>query len=205
VSLAPLRHRRTGRYVTEGDAIAYHEAAHAVVAEVLGVRVAYVTVEDDGDDDQDDGDAVFPATVFTAASNWLAPFVNGDRAWRRVGKTRRAFVEAHLVSTWAGIIAERFLLKRAPYRFWRIDNDDAWQAVAFAALLGAPSSKLRAFAYSYGAPARRLVERRWPAIEAVAQALLWHGELTGRDLRALIRRYPPASAPSRARNGRASE
>ena len=205
MTFAPLRHRRTGRYVTEEDAIAHHESAHAVVAEVLGVRVAYVTIEDDGDDDQDDGDAAFPETVFTATSNWLAPFVNGDRAWRKVGVARRAFVEAHLLSTLAGIVAERVLLKRAPYRFWRIDNDDAWQAVAFAALLGAQRRKLRAFAYSYAAPTRRLVEQQWPAIEAVAQALLWRGELTGQEVRTLIRQYPAAAAPSGAHNGHASE
>ena len=139
VTLPPLRHRRTGRYVAEGDAAAYHEAAHAVVAEVLGVRVAYITVEDD--DDPDDDDAPVPETVFTAASDWLTPYVTGERAPRKVGPERRAFVEAHLLSTWAGIVAERVLLKRVPYRFWREDNDDAKQLVALAAMLGAPRGK----------------------------------------------------------------
>lgn len=136
----------------------YHEAGHAVVAHLLGRRVTSVSAM--SDDDLAAGRAGFTS---------YAP-VDLSRA-------RRATIERSIVIALAGGIAERLMDPAAPGE----DADDLARIAVWSRLVsGVDPTELRS-------RSEKLVREHWPAVEAVADALVWDDHLDGRALRAVLR------------------
>lgn len=165
---------RRGRVVSTKQSEAFHEAGHAVAARALRITVFSATIVDPGDAG---GGAVVtdhPRWVYSYLIGRLKPRVQHD-------ERRRATVEKYIVQSLAGRVAERMLLRGGhPPKNWR-GNDDAVHAHILARLLGVPRGKtIRTFVEGFAPRTRELLEREWPAVEALAH------ELAGRYARAFI-------------------
>ena len=72
---------------------------------------------------------------------------------------------------WGGIVAEKILLGRAS-RCWTKGSHDRQAADLGARLLGKKGRAVAAYVASFEPEARRVLERRWAEVQALARALL---------------------------------
>lgn len=178
------RHRRSGRRVRERRVTSVHEAAHAVVAGALGLRVERVMLES-----THEGYTAHAVDTVADAIELLKMFPEVARVLRLAAK-RRADVVRFACVAMAGPLAEERLLGRmtAGGRGDREDVD------ACADLLGLRGRRARArFFDEAEAKAKAILDERWPDVVRVARMLLrrervsrWR-PLSGRELRALVR------------------
>lgn len=168
------RHRRAA---AAPDAVAFHEAAHAVVAAVLG-RGDHVQV------------------VYASAK----PEKYGVRTrWRGGSEEERAATQAVLaIVDMAGVIGE---LRHLRENAWLSDarNASARCVAVVRARRGlpadAPVDELRVAARQLfdelRGKAETLVAEYWPEIRRVAAALAERGELSGAEIEGLVREPSP--------------
>lgn len=164
----------TKKVISGRELTAYHEAGHAVAAELL--KSGSVT------------DVVIgPAGGGKSRDN--------VREWRK-----GALVDA------AGGAAERVLAGKSAGTTFLGDRADYWgsqsdnrRADAFISTLGFSSEARREERRKLDIEAESIVRWAWPAVCAVADALLERGQLTGDDVRAIMRTgkpQPRAAAPA---------
>ena len=155
---------------------AHHEAGHAVIAYMLGCRVARVSVNEDSG-----------ATLVR---------------WSGRGEQR---IERQILTTLAGPYSQRRFAPRSHWRSRSrtgfssgYDFDNVTGLIFGLHRKGKVAEKYWAY---MEARAEELVDQHWPCIESVAKVLLKHGVITG-DIRSAF--SSPASIPTGKRqNGTA--
>ncbi len=179
------------RIIAFHEVIAFHEAAHAVVARALGRSVALVTIIPS----KGRLGAMWPVAP-DAAPKTVEEQIRDTvdlcaraRALMPVGQPRApgavflVEVADQAIVSLAGPMAEQRLTGVFDVAVARADLAEARAYAAASAIL--PESEgdyLRLFR----AEARALVERNWPAITAVADALIYRQTLTGEDVESII-------------------
>jgi hypothetical protein len=188
---------------------AHHEAGHAVASVVLGLQFESVDIQPRAFG----GAEGFNPRSDSLGRLWRTPKPAGWYYDRRRGRER---AEAAIVSVLAGPTAEyrlRGLVGPVRLRRWSSDWEsvcemaesqrDSWRLVdAFyrqidrleargldsdVAYRVAESRRRAVYLRPLRARARELVERHWPEIEAVAEALMRRGSLTGRGVQRIVR------------------
>ena len=158
----PVRPRHT-KY----DAlVAHHEAGHAVLAIVFGRRVQRVTIE------PGEGHEGFSKSTlgFGHAVGWDT----SPRMRRRVEEQIRILL--------AGGIAQR---RMAPRSSKWAESDDRHRAVDLVLRLASPGREAGTYMKLLRIQTEQAVEREWPTICAVAEALIARRTLTGDDVKEL--------------------
>lgn len=151
----------------ELEAVAYHEAGHAVMAIRLGGEIVSVTV----DPDRDDG----PARTGDARTRW-----------RRPAPDRAAAAERDLLVAIAGPVAEMHYRGETPHPAVVAEWSADWAtAVAAAEGLGLTAAKRDALLTRVVAEVHGVFgeDRLWSATAAVADLLLAHETLEDDDVR----------------------
>jgi hypothetical protein len=186
----PKRLFKKPRQLQDGDrvAIAYHEAGHAVVGTAVGLHLEYVTI----------------ARVGLSLGHAHFGYIN-DVA--HVGKGLKA-VMPYLAQLLAGVVAERMVRPEAEFVPCMDEGTDYGNAFRFAirALHEGPASEGSEIKTDLTDPkfmsamnaglqeAVRLVHAYREAITEVAQQLLKKTELTGDEIRAIVRKHEPVEA-----------
>jgi hypothetical protein len=166
--------------------VAHHEAGHAVLAAVLHVPFAYVTIEPD---------KTSFGHVTTLWSDGFRPDIKGDLR-------TRAKVEAHAIVSLAGPAAEARFAGGVVVAGGDIDRS---HAVGFATWLSGTPEETEAFVQLWEIQARQRVSQDWiwSAIEAVAKELLVQRRLGAARVRAVVRdamRGPVFTIPTERTN-----
>jgi hypothetical protein len=164
--------RADGRFPADGMSAAIHEAAHAVVAVVIGLRVLSTTLAIDSDP---------PRNSYT-----------------RLTFSRRSRAVDPVVVNLAGQAAEvMFGKKQGDWR--RMTVTDGTSDIELATLAAGFATDTHAEAVALldhlWAVTLRLVRRRRDTIERVAAALLDRETLQGDEVRELVRRTPVPNLP----------
>jgi hypothetical protein len=154
------------------ESTAYHEAGHAVVGYVLGLEVGSVSIIPDAESQ---------GRVFAPLEDQRRYEIDGDE-----------YLEGHLVTLFAGVKAVELHFGTEvdsddPNTDLSILQSDYGQAGDIVLTL-AGSDPERQYEVSERARGRAdsLVCGHWPAVQAVAQALLIRKELSGGELEDLI-------------------
>jgi len=144
------------------QALAYHEAGHAVAAHDLGIRFRYVTIEPD---DQAGSLGHCASTL----PRWFQPDVSDDR--------QQGWAERDIVMTFAGEEAERLVTGRGNNVGTENDRRSVWTVAQF---VTNSDEETTAFIKWLRIRARQHVNtpRFRVAVAAVADALLEHTRLT---------------------------
>ena len=150
----------------EARRVAYHEAGHAVLAWTYGLKFSRVSIV--GTED------------YQGVVKFDSPGV--------VRTDDTAFIEAHALNNLAGEVAVEILTGTPPDwgESFGVDGADidgftdlamklGWHVVRWGVVEIEPALK------EYAAKVRGLLEERWPAVEAVAEALLHNKELSGTE------------------------
>jgi len=168
---------------------AYHEAGHVVAHWALGIPFRYVTIR--------------PRTGFGVWGSLRTYGIpQGVRKRLDVREPRPrdlAQVEAHIVASLAGLAAEYRLLGIGHGPEYEAEaRDYADQCYSLALLLSypqaLPAEGARAYRDGLWLRSKGLVADRWPAVEAVAMALLERGTLGAKDVARLAREVGPSGA-----------
>lgn len=164
---------------------AYHEAGHAVVGLYFGLHISGVILR--GRDGR-------PTTYHKGPPRWDDFTVTERRPMPRGG--RLTYFASFLMFQWAGYCVERVALRRWGKRwpkgqtFWR--TTDYWQAVEYVIACGlrprSGSGRIHRRIMRFQRPTIQLVEMMWPAIEAVANALLKRRAMRFAGIRAVALR-----------------
>lgn len=158
--------RHTAR---EGIRVAHHEAGHVLGCHLGGIPVRSATID--------------PHPGVDALG-----FVQHEAALPRAGARtadERLAVENFCVMTLCGPVAEERLGLICPPRRWQTHREDAERASLQLRPLMSESARIPFLIY-LEARARDLVELHWPAVTAVAAALLEHRALDGSQVHAII-------------------
>jgi Peptidase family M41 len=155
------------------EAIAYHEAGHAVACVVHHVRVRKATIVPD-------------AEVLGHVSH-ANPYGGVRLDVENSSRRARFRVERDILISLAGDAAERKFCNRR--RFGAGSDYD--RAVDAASYLCSSAEATEAYVNWLAVTASDWAEGHWPAIEKVAKALLQHKTLTGARVRELV--LPPMS------------
>ena len=136
------------------DAVAHHEAGHAVAAIVSHVAIEYVTIEADGE----------------------------ARGRVRCRKLPRTFEQRHTrgMIAVAGLAAQRRFNPRSLR--WQHGAGDRNEVAVHAMQVAGSAAQVRAVTTLWEIQARDFVEHRWPDIQRVAAALLERKTLTGGEV-----------------------
>ena len=158
----PRQPRRRGRW----KYLAYHEAGHAIVAHHLFGEVKRVMIDETGN-----GQCEYAIAVTSPCQHeGLIVALAGPMAEAKGG---------HVSFTYA-------LLFRAPDGDWAAAKHRAQEHLDSLAEIGLPGDQwpqtVGEAIESHKRTASWHVRMNWPAVEAVAHALLEHGTLTGRDV-----------------------
>jgi len=147
---------------------AYHEAGHAVLAHMVGLRVLGVSIERDGDS--------FGRTFYTHEPPRI---VSGERA-----NTVYRRVEAYVVCYLGGIEAETRFAGRRDRNGASADMQEAMQA---AARLVLSEEELDACLRWLTVRTKYLVVIYWPLIDGLARRLLRYQTMSANRLQVTIR------------------
>jgi len=156
---------------------AYHEAGHAVAAWALGVPVRSITIVRDGNVSL--GSVTYAPVL---SKRVLQPFKFKTSLQGIEGETAAL---RYAVISLAGVVSQR---KYAPRSVRRGHARHDYQAVIFSAEQAGCSDE-QELKHWYRRALRRaeqLIERKWPAVEAVASALIKKRELSGKEALAAI-------------------
>jgi hypothetical protein len=146
---------------------AFHEAGHAVMAELCGRHVTEVEIV---------GDREHAGTVRSLA---LAP----DPVVEAVPEIEAEEVERQLKIMLAGLVAETIVSGREE---WDESSEDLDVAVRFAMRLVDDCEDVLPLLEDIRAEVEHELRLRWPAVETVAWALMQHKSLSGTELRKLL-------------------
>ena len=146
-------------------AIAYHESGHAVACVILGVRVKKATI--------------IPVDANILGRVTHASIYGGARPDIEFSDPVRLRVERDILIAFAGDAAERRFHKRRRFGGWS-DYDRATNAASN--VCSSPNAT-EAFLRWLEIAAADLVDLNWPAIDAVAKALVERKTLTGGQVR----------------------
>lgn len=165
-----MRRPRPSKKLT---ATAYHEAGHAIVHVRLGLPLKAATIVLNPEHETL-GSATSGAKPKTVEPEW-------DTSKRTV-----TWLEKHIIAFLAGPAAEMRFTGRANHVGASRDYHDA---VRYASFIHSDREALSAYLRLQGIIAKLYVTspRWWPAIEAVAAALLKRRTLSGRAVRAIVR------------------
>jgi ATP-dependent Zn protease len=164
--------------VRERDAIAYHEAGHAVACIKLRVRVRKATI--------------IPVDADVLGHVSHANVYGGVRLDIETSDRARLRAERDILIALAGDAAERKFCKRRRFG----GGADYERAVDAALHLCSSAKATEAFVNWLAVAAADLVESQWAAIERVAKALIERKTLTGAQVREAA--FPPIGARSPA-------
>ncbi len=146
---------------------AYHEAGHAVVGLYLGMQIDGVLMR---------GRHGFPVTYWTE---------------RRPSKGRTEYTASTVIFGWAGYCAERAALRRwgkswpkGEPRFWK--TTDYARSRSYMQECGIQAARRRPRIARLEKSTRALVENLWPAIEALAKALLKRRAMRFKGIRTVV-------------------
>jgi len=148
---------------------AYHEAGHAVLAYVGGLKVLGTSIEEDGDS--------YGRTFYAYVAEWL-------KADRLADSQARRRLEACVLCYLAGVEAEARFAGRRDWRGASVDLEDA---VSFAEHVVLSDEELRAYLRWLGVRVKGLVTVYWALIDGVARRLLERRNMTARDVQRTIR------------------
>ena len=152
-------------------ATAYHEAGHAVAAHFLKIPITKVTIEPDDDSLGHVRRKNLPRPVYEALRS-------GGLTLHMIDK-----IERNIIMPLAGGAAERRHRGRSNYVGSWQDRD---RVVDFVDRLSASGEEASAYYRLQLVRARGLIESKWYAVEAVAQALLAATTLTGEDVKRIV-------------------
>jgi hypothetical protein len=148
---------------------AYHEAGHAVVGLYFGIHITGVILR---------GRGGRPTTYLKGPPRWDDFTVSERRPQPR--KDRMTYFASFIMFQWAGYCVERVAMRRwgkrwlTKYPFW--NTTDYWQTVDYLIACGLRprrgSGRIHRRIMRFQRSTMKLVEDMWPAIEAVAKALL---------------------------------
>lgn len=146
---------------------AYHEAGHAVMAQLCGQQVTEVEIV--GDDE-------------------LSGSVRSLRFAEEHGSEHdpsipTAPIERRLLCTAAGMVAEAMV---SGHRNWDEGSEDLDTAVRLAMQVVGDCERVLPFLEMVGDHIEDLLRGSWPAVEALAAALLENQRLTGEEVRRLL-------------------
>jgi hypothetical protein len=151
-------------------ATAYHEAGHAVVAWKLGIAFKKVTIVREGDAA---GHVKYRAKAVPfriRAALEFGTLTDRQQAWAQW------WAERHAVHCLAGMVAQRKFSPRSVRNYH--DEGDRESALTGLERL-VPEEDLLLYWRIMRNRARRLIDRYWEAVEALAQELLKRMTLTG--------------------------
>jgi hypothetical protein len=155
-------------------ATAYHEAGHAVVAQALGRAVKSVTIVGD--------DEVTGRCIHPPVGDWFRPNIKVD------GRARR-LTDTTIMSSWAGTLAqEREGSSTAEELEAEAANDRDGLVDLALRFTGGNVYETDSYIEWLRRRTVGLLDRFdiWPAIEAVAEALLVERTLSGRRVRQVV-------------------
>jgi ATP-dependent Zn protease len=152
---------------------AYHEAGHAVVRYKLGLSVKAVSIVSD---DNSGG-----RSSHRPPGEWFRPDIETDARHRRR-------IEDEVMCGWAGALAEERLGESSDKELEVGAAQDVNTIVWFASYFTGSDYETEAYIEWLRRRTEGLLNRAdvWPAIEAVAAALLEEHTLTGRQVRRII-------------------
>ena len=154
------------------EAVAHHEAAHAVVLSAFQLRPSSVTVEVDEHDH--------------SAGRVTQPPTNTDPTYfsNQGPDAKRQWVDAQILSSLAGPLATERLGGLTEEQQRASAEADEGDAVRYARYLFPTDSEAHAYVERVRDQAARMFDppAAWPAIEAVAAALLERHTLTGDEV-----------------------
>lgn len=159
------------------EAVAYHEAGHAVAAHALGLRVRGVHVFPDGSGRCDLGDPP-GASLFRVPSTQVVSRTSRQRD-NPILRDRRN-LERTVTITLAGPAAELAHTGHFDLAHARLDLEAAERAAR--AHKRHNPGEVEAFLAAMWSTTCRLVERHWPRVEAVAQRLIAEGSVDGPEI-----------------------
>jgi ATP-dependent Zn protease len=154
------------------EAIAYHEAGHAVVAHALGQAVPLVSFVPDEEDDS------LGRCHQNLMGEWFRP--DSDTS----GRTRNT-IEKRVIILFAGFHAEARFTGRRNYKVASWDRGAAADILSY--LTQDREEELRAYLAWLDVRSKDMVNSpmNWRAIEYVARELLARRQLNGKDIRRL--------------------
>jgi len=146
---------------------AYHEAGHAVMAQLCGRRVTEVEII--GDEEH-----------------------SGTVQWRRLAEEHPAEddpgiptapIERRLLCVAAGMVAEAMISGR---NSWNESSDELDEAVRLAMRVVGDCERVLPFLEVVREHTEDLLRRHWPAVESLAASLMEHQKMTGEEVRSLL-------------------
>jgi ATP-dependent Zn protease len=146
---------------------AYHEAGHAVMAQLCGQRITEVEIVGDDDHLGTVRSLRFPEDPSPEADPHLPT----------------APVERRLLCTAAGMVAEAMVSGR---RDWDESSEDLDAAVRLAMKVVDDCDRVIPFLELVRDHTEELLRRNWPAVSTLAEALMEHRRLTGEQVRRLL-------------------
>jgi ATP-dependent Zn protease len=146
---------------------AYHEAGHAVMAVLCGQHVTEVEIV---------GDAEHSGSVQSLR------FAEED-ASEVDPSIASAPTERRLLCTAAGMVAEAMVSGR---RGWDESCEDLDAAVRLAMQVVGDCERVIPYLESVREHTEDLLEKNWPAVEALARALMDRGRMSGDEVRRLL-------------------
>jgi hypothetical protein len=180
--------------------VAYHEAGHAVAAVVLGRAIIHVSIVPTGEwlghirHPKGIADPSFQSVVslrerppleIKAKAAWLKRFQRRVRTDGARLALRRRRARAEIAIRLAGSRAEKIFSGR--WDNWGARHDRE-HALDLADLLANDSSVTsKGILDREDARADRILKENWPSVEAVADALLGKSQLSGREVRAIVK------------------
>ena len=164
---------------------AYHEAGHVTIGFYHGIYIHEATI----DRARCKGGGGFTSRALDWTDVAYATHTRPKKfGWVERGETRRR-IDYLLAGHWAERIAWRVTKRRWPKgrpTFWGLTDYSTARFHAW--LLRVPYKKRREFIRRRQAPLKELVVRLWPAVEAIAQALLRKRTLRRKELCAITLR-----------------
>lgn len=146
---------------------AYHEAGHAVMAQLCGQQITEVEIIGDEDHSGSVKSLRFPAEHGSDA----------DPAMPTAPTERR------LLCTAAGMVAESMASGRDR---WDEGCEDLDAAVRLAMQVVGDCERVLPYLEVVREHTEELLDRNWPAVEALAETLFDRGRLTGEEVRRLL-------------------
>lgn len=162
---------------------AFHEAGHAVVGLFCGIGIRYVTILPDDD--------CLGHVMYHHPRWWRGQWAHRVPFPRRLSAVRHRYYESYCVACYAGPCAASKLSGCSPDLGARMDKGhsrNAAQLLALSVMLQHAGDTgivviAEAHARYFECVARHAVKRCWPAVKAVAAALLENETLRGCDVK----------------------